>query len=98
MRNIFKKEKVVKVFQRMIMVVIPLLCGGIVASWIIPFAYERRGYYAFGGEWGIVIAIILLGWFGLSKCFAKKTLEEETVDNIIYLAEIREYREKMKAK
>lgn len=37
-----------------------ILAGASVGIWLIPAAYRERGYVAFGGEW-LLILIVMLG-------------------------------------
>lgn len=37
-----------------------ILAGVLVGVWLVPAAYAERGYIAFGGEW-LLILIVMLG-------------------------------------
>ena len=45
------------------------ICGFIAALALVPASYAARGYYAFGGEWLIVLGVTLLQAFTLEIGF-----------------------------
>ena len=50
------------------------ICGFIAALALIPASYAARGYFAFGGEWLVVLGVTLLAFHGMgSTCCRKET-------------------------
>ena len=47
------------------------ICGFIAALALVPASYVARGYYAFGGEWLIVLGITLLAFNIINNAFFK---------------------------
>lgn len=45
------------------------ICGFIVALALIPASYAARGYFAFGGEWLIVLGVTLLAFHVINNAF-----------------------------
>lgn len=55
-----------------------LLLGGLLAGLAIPAAYRQRGYFAFGGEYMLIIAPLLADelWRTLKDMFAEEKEKE----------------------
>lgn len=55
------------------------ICGFIAALALVPASYAARGYYAFGGEWLIVLGVTLLAFHIINNAFFKmlKELDEQ---------------------
>lgn len=47
------------------------ICGFIAALALIPASYAARGYFAFGGEWLIVLGVTLLAFRVINNAFFK---------------------------
>lgn len=47
------------------------ICGFIAALALIPASYAARGYFAFGGEWLIVLGVTLLAFHVINNAFFK---------------------------
>lgn len=45
------------------------ICGFIAALALIPASYAARGYFAFGGEWLIVLGVTLLAFHVINNAF-----------------------------
>ena len=45
------------------------ICGFIAALTLIPASYAARGYFAFGGEWLIVLGVTLLAFHVINNAF-----------------------------
>lgn len=64
---------------------ISCLWGLTVASWLlafwIPIAYEKRGYFAFGGEWlASIETFLIISW--ITNTIIKKKGDELIAKNI----------------
>ena len=56
------------------------ICGFIAALALIPASYAARGYFAFGGEWLIVLGVTLLAFHVINNAFfseCSSTTEKE---------------------
>ena len=45
------------------------ICGFIAALALIPASYAARGYFAFGGEWLVVLGVTLLAFHVINNAF-----------------------------
>lgn len=43
-------------------IVVAGVAGGIAAAFLLPWAYQERGGWAVGGEWGLILAAAVVGY------------------------------------
>lgn len=73
------------------------ICGFIAALALVPASYAARGYYAFGGEWLIVLGVTLLAFHIINNAFFKvqriQELRHQTDDLLQCAAPVGEARD-----
>lgn len=60
-------KKLSNIILFLIEVGIGLLCGAIIAVFVLPFAYSERGYFAIGSEWFVIILVAYAGFTATNK-------------------------------
>jgi len=54
-----------RLYQLLIGTWAAIFAGAYAAQWLLPFAYLERGYWAIGGEWLLILAVMFIaGWGG----------------------------------